>query len=213
MSIKVKLQDGNAEVGGDFNAALSFVKGLPGRHYDAASKTWTVDMPLVDFLSRCSLPCDYSGAAYKNGRVEDGHRTRYGNHYSRNEWDARRDADKAERDARAPLQDAVDEAKRALRDAQIALLVEAAEGNAEAAQRLHAAFVAPMGRCYDMDVAEAESLGLVRFTSSVKRQRVTAAIEAAREHPLHKAVDAAEQAQDDAGENARLSVYEAAGLE
>lgn len=115
MGIKVRLSDGSAEVGGGFEAALGFVKALPGRQYDPATKAWVVPMSLADFLARCSLPAEYGGAAYRSGRMESGHQTRWGNRYSRTEWEAQREADVAEREVRAATQDAVDDAAEAAR--------------------------------------------------------------------------------------------------
>lgn len=78
MAIKIQLQDTTVEVGGSFQDALALVKRQPGRRYDAATKTWHVPQALADFRRHCSLPLDTPHA----------HITRYGNGYTRDEWNA-----------------------------------------------------------------------------------------------------------------------------
>ena len=214
MAIKVKLVDGNAEVGGDFNAALSFVKSVAGRKYDAATKTWTLPLKLADLMTKCEgrFPVEYSGAAYKSGRTETGHQTRYGNRYSDTEWRALQEARTARGAAEDALYDAVQEAERALRLAQMSILVAATGGNEAAAEKLYDAFVRVGGRWYGESLEEAEGCGAIRFTSDAKRQTVTAAIEAAVNHPLVKVVQQAERDVESAGDAAQAEVYEKYGV-
>ncbi len=82
--IQVRCSDDSVKVGGDFSAALAFVKAQPGRRYDAAAKVWIVPVASRDLLRAASashLPVELPGG---------GHQTRYGNGYSADEWQALR---------------------------------------------------------------------------------------------------------------------------
>ena len=76
--ITVKLQDQTVRVGGDFQAALRWVKGFQGRTYDPQAKTWTIPTTYVEFKKASRFPLDIDGSD---------HVTKYGNVYSRDEWD------------------------------------------------------------------------------------------------------------------------------
>ncbi len=216
MAIKVKLNDGNAEVGGEFNRALSFVKGFEGRKYDPATKTWTVPVSVHDFIGRCNsslLPVEYSGVVGTvQPRHESGHQTRYGNRYSRTEWDAMDEARQAESAAGQALQDKVEAAEKALREAQMALLLAATGGNADAAGRIYRQFVAANGWYAGLSIEEAEAEGAIQFSSPARRDAVIAAVDACHNHPLVKALLASYREQSGAEEEAKREVYEKYGV-
>ena len=77
MAITVKLQDQTVRVGGNFQGALRWVKGFQGRTYDPRTKTWTVPTTYVEFKKRSRFPLDIDGGD---------HVTKYGNAYTRGEW-------------------------------------------------------------------------------------------------------------------------------
>ncbi len=86
--VRVVLTDGMVNIGGGFQEALSCVKVLPGRQYDPARKVWVVGLSLREFATRCWLPFDIENGI-DTVRLSTGrHITRYGNSYSREEWDA-----------------------------------------------------------------------------------------------------------------------------
>lgn len=158
MALTIKLQDATVSLGGEFSSALAFVKSLPGRKYDGATKTNSAAMTLKEFSARAQgRPFDVQSAAQSHRSGE--HVTRWGTRYSRNEWDAMRAADKAageaahaarpqveaaEREIRAELQ------RRALENApsaeiarKMAALVEADGGMSEAIERRLVKFSTP----------------------------------------------------------------------
>lgn len=91
MGIKVKLNDGTVEVGGEFKSALAWVKSFEGRQYDPATKTWTVPTTLREFDKKNSrFPMDVlSGNGSSRTQTGD-HHTRYGNVWAEEEWDAQK---------------------------------------------------------------------------------------------------------------------------
>lgn len=216
MAIKVKLNDGNAEVGGEFNRALSFVKGFEGRKYDAATKTWTVPMSVHDFIGRCNsslLPVEYSGVVGTvQPRHESGHQTKYGNRYSNDEWQAMNEARKVGGEAAAKLQDKVEAAEKALREAQMSLLLAATGGNTEAAGKLYRTFVGFNARFGTLSVEEVEANGGIQFSSAARRTAVIEAVDACHNHPLLKALLDAWQEQEDAESVAQAEVYDRYGV-
>lgn len=215
MAIKVNLADGNAEVGGEFNSALAFVKSFDGRKYDAAVKTWTVPVKLAEFLKRAEgrgLPTEYSGAAYPTGRRESGHQTRYGNRYDNSEWAAMGEARQAGSAAGQAMQEQVEAAEKALREAQMAFLLKAVEGNAQVAEQLYRSFVGFNARWLMWSVEEVEAAGAIQFSSPARREAVIKAVEAARDNNLLKGVLQAWQDQEDARVLAEQEIYEKYGV-
>jgi len=163
MAITVKLSDATISLGGDFATALACVKGVPGRAYNGATKTWSVPQTLHQFQAVArGLPIDVvsSASAGRSGQ----HITRYGSKYSAAEWDAKRAVD--------------------------ALVVPSAIA-ARCQQREDAAwqsFVAVIGdeaKARQIDAVlqrygsaeEAEEYGRIRFSSPARRTEIAAAWE------------------------------------
>lgn len=80
MTIKIKGLDFSGEIGGQFQDALDFVKGLKSRRFNEATRTWLIDLTKEEFRGRVMgrpLPMDY----------DDGtHRTAWGNTHQAREW-------------------------------------------------------------------------------------------------------------------------------
>lgn len=106
--ITVNTTTGTVKVGGEFNQALTFIKGIQGRKFDSTTKIWNVPLTAQEFKKRMAgFPIEMP-----NGE----HVTRYGNHYANNEWTAKCEADK--------VSVTHDEARRAVRQQMIAELSE-----------------------------------------------------------------------------------------
>ncbi len=162
MAITVKLQDGTVSVGGEFNRALSFVKGLTGRRFDGATRTWTVPMGLTEFGQRCSLPYDVLGGNGTGHNASGNHVTRYGNAYSREEWTATKEARRAESrvaDEFAPKFDAL--------KAELCSRIQAA-GLSDAAVK----FLASGTHIFEIE--DLEEMRAIKFSSAERRAAVLA---------------------------------------
>lgn len=92
MAIRVKLSDATIELGGNFNSALQFVKGFSGRKYDPATKTWTVPTSISEFQKHNRFPTEILSGNGGNRYASGNHVTKFGNAYSRDEWDATQEA-------------------------------------------------------------------------------------------------------------------------
>lgn len=162
MAITVKLSDATISLGGDFAFALACVKGVPGRAYDSATKTWRVPITLLQFQGVArGLPIDVvSSAAGRSGQ----HITRYGNKYSAAEWDAKRAVD--------------------------ALVVPSAiaqrcQQREDAAWQAFVAVIGDEAKARQIDAVlqrygsaeEAEEYGRIRFSSPARRAEIAAAWE------------------------------------
>jgi hypothetical protein len=163
MAITVKLQNGTVSVGGEFKTALAFVKSLPGRRFDGATKTWTVAMGLEDFGKRCRLPYDILAGQNSQARLQSGnHVTRYGTAYTRSEWDANKAVWVAERKISAEFGDKFSALKRELRDR-----LEGIGLSDRAVDFL-------MARENIFSIEELEERGAVKFSSEERRAAVLA---------------------------------------
>lgn len=151
MAIKVKLADGTVEVGGEFKAALEFIKGQVGRKWDAASKTWSVPQAVEQFRKGCSFPLTLPGGD---------HVTRYGTRYERNEWACLQEESQAERAVARPYLDKTDEAM------------------AEFRRKLEAAGLSERGIGivvnYQGMLDAAERDGMIGFSSPARRSEIEA---------------------------------------
>lgn len=160
MAVMVKLNDATVSVGGDFNAALAYVKGFAGRRFDGATKMWIVPAALKDFTP--IAPMDII-----SGQRGGQHVTRYGTRYSSQEWRLEQEL----HNAQAPI-----EAVRASAAAQ-----DAAERALVAALGMPEATVARMKgielRCSG-DWDEAVAAGWIKFSSPERRAAVETAFEA-----------------------------------
>ena len=192
MAIKVKLQDGKIQVGGNFNAALAYVKGKDGRRYDVAAKTWTVPATVESFMRNCSLPTEIlegdGSARYGDGN----HVTKWGNVYSGEEWDAQKDVWAAEKRIGGDHASQY-EASRKRFQADLAAL-----GMSGAAARMLESHI------WDCEDAEGYRL---KFSSQARRDEVFAVVEARRGRDC--AIGEAEDAVTDAE---RERIFSAVGV-
>jgi len=158
MGIRLQVRDGMVEIGGSFEAALSFVRGLPGRRYDPATKTWTADVTLGDLRLRTYLPIEVLGSRRQCPTAGD-HITRYGNVYSAEEW----------RQAQQEFRAEAEQARRmAAAEREAARRLLAAGVPAEAVERL-------IPRLWEL--GELVEAGAIRFSSEERRQAVMAVAE------------------------------------
>lgn len=163
MGIKVQLQDAKVEIGGQFQEALKWVKSLPGRKYDPATKTWSVPMDLKAFRVACALPLNIL-----SGSQAGVHVTRYGNPYGGSEWAADRSGRKAEQDALRRHHSETYRQLAALKDEleqRIASLTMSERGKAFLAQFLVSS---------DDDLADLEEDGRIAFSSEEVRTQAYA---------------------------------------
>ena len=158
MGIRLQVRDGMVEIRGSFEAALSFVRGLPGRRYDPATRTWTAAVSLGDLRQRTYLPIEVLGSQRRCPAAGD-HITRYGNVYSREEWREAQQEFKAEAEQGQRLAAAEREAARRLLAAGVP---------AEAVERL-------IPRLWELKELAEE--GAIRFSSEERRQAVMAVAE------------------------------------
>lgn len=169
VAIKVKLKNGEVKVGGNFQAALDWVKSHSGRDYDPVTKTWTVPLPIEKFLSYGSarFPIDIVSGVQGKPRFESGsHVTRYGNVYSGEEWDAQRSVWKAEKEIAGDYTDDYEASKKQFQaDLQ-------SSGVSVAGVRMLES------RLWDFEDAEGYRL---KFSSRARRDEVFAIVEARRE--------------------------------
>lgn len=161
--IKVQATDGGIiEVGGDFARALSMVKSLPVARFDGTRKVWTVQATAAEIARTCTtyqVPCDLPSGD---------HRTRYGNGYTRHEWEAQAAMRKAETQVRDEMRPAEDAAAAWL-DEQLSAYC----GSAPAAQvvRIRRWIV-------EYELEEAIEMGDIRFRSDARRDELLAIVRA-----------------------------------
>jgi len=193
MGIKVQCSDGLIEIGGDFNHALAMVKAISGRKYDSSTKIWTVPVEMKSFDSlKTGLPVDVLSGNQQGRFQSGGHQTRYGNTYSRNEWDAFREGERAATRAGEKFGDLMAEVEAKFRQ-QLADLGLSPQ-------------VIKVVLSYDFD--DLVEAGKIQFSSEERRQK----IEAIRElysNEMYKIT----MAEVDAQEAAREQVYDKYGLE
>lgn len=92
--ITVNCSDGKISIGGDFNAAKSFIKNC-GAHFNGATKEWSIGESIKKFDPLNGFPFPVDVLSGSNGRMSSGdHVTRYGNSYTRNEWNAKIESEK-----------------------------------------------------------------------------------------------------------------------
>ena len=162
MGIRLQVQDGMVEIGGSFEAALSFVRGLPGRRYDPATKTWTASISLGDLRLSTYLPIEVV-ASERQCPAAGCHITRYGNVYSAEEWREYQAALEEERKETAQRS-----RKMAAAEREAARRLLAAGVPAEAVERL-------IPRLWELKELAEE--GAIRFSSEERRQAVMAVAE------------------------------------
>lgn len=159
MGIKVNLTDGQVELGGDFWRALAFVKAIEGRSYDGPTKTWTVPMTLQEFDSKNhAFPMDVLVGNSSNRNQTGAHHTRYGNVYTRDEWDANKAIWKMEAEVERKYAPEIDAVKIDF----VKALVD--EGISENAARSVLALA--------WDFEEAVDRGKIQFSSQARQQLV-----------------------------------------
>lgn len=163
MAVTVKLTNATVSLGGEFSSALALVKSLPGRRYDSATKVNMVSIGLKEFSAVAAvhgLPFDVqsSAEAFRSGE----HVTRWGTRYSRDEWDAMREGDKA---AAAAAQAARPQVVAAEAEVRAELQRRALENapNAEIARKMAALVEADGG------MGEALERGLVKFSTPERK--------------------------------------------
>jgi len=194
MGIKVNLEDGMVEIGGNFQGALAFVKRQKGREYDPATKTWTVPQTIKDFVgwNRAGLPIDIMSGDNSNRYGDGNHVTRYGNVYSRDEWDAQKEAWKAEGEIAAKY------------------APENAQNDRLFAEALREVGVSEKGirmiRAYIWDLEEVEGYR-IKFSSPERRKQIYAIVEAyrKRQEEIWESQEAEEEART-------IEIYERGGI-
>ena len=181
--ITVSTKTGTIKVGGDFNQALTFIKGIQGRKFDGATKTWNVPLTAQELKTRMSgFPVEMP-----NGD----HVTRYGNRYARNEWDAKCEAEK--------VNVTHDENRRAVRQQMIAELGEWIQAD-------KIAFVANLIESFQL--AGMMEYGKVKFSTPEKEAAILA-IDDRYNAAMSKIIDAEEE--EEAAKIERI--YERYGVE
>lgn len=86
--VQVRLIDGVICVNGPFQEAKNFVKSCEGRSWHADTKEWEVPTSVQEFMTTCPFSVDVLSSD-AGGKFSPGtHKTRYGNYYSQDEWQA-----------------------------------------------------------------------------------------------------------------------------
>lgn len=189
--ITVNCKDGKIQIGGNFDSAKAIVKAMGGK-FDWNSKEWTVTCPVKEFDPlRIGLPVDVISGE-QNGRMASGnHATRYGNVYSRNEWNATQEAGKVSlHEEYQPKHDAL---KNELRAKLTAF-------NPASADRLY-----PIISGLELDIYIEQ--GVVQFTSPEREQALRAI-----EDWFCDAQTALFREQDDREQSIKEAIFEKHGV-
>jgi len=194
MAIKVNLKDGVIEVGGNFQNALAFIKRQDDRKYDPATKTWTIPQTIKEFIdyNRTGFPIDILSGDNSNRYGDGNHVTRYGNVYGCDEWDAQKEAWKAEGEIEAKYQSDKTENDRLFSEA----LREV--GVSEKGIR--------MIRAHIWDLEEVEGYR-IKFSGPERREQIFAIVEAYRERQ-----EEIWRKQEDEQEARTVEIYERGGI-
>jgi hypothetical protein len=163
MAIRINLKDATVELGGNFNSALRFVKGFSGRKYDPTTKTWTVPTTISEFQKFNTFPTEIISGNGGNRYASGNHVTKFGNAYSRDEWDATQEA----WSAKAEIASSTAKHEVAL-DSQVREKLSAI-GLSDNAVSLLAS--------KPFDIEEMEEAGRIRFSSDERRAEIYAIIE------------------------------------
>ena len=194
MAIKVSLNDGIVEVGGNFQSALAFVKRQDGRKYDPTTKTWTVPQTVKEFIgwNNAGLPIDIVSGDNSNRYGDGNHVTRYGNVYSRDEWDAQKEVWKAEGEIEAKY------ASEELENGRLFSEAMRSAGVSEEGIR--------MIRAHIWDFEEVEGYRL-QFSSPERREQIFNIVEAYR-----KRQEEVWKKQENEQEARTVEIYERGGI-
>lgn len=188
MAITVKLTDATVSVGGDFGRALSFIKGLPGRRYDGATKTNSVALSLADFRAAALHGYTFEIVSGANAGAKV---AQHGNVYTRSERDAygaTRDAEKRIAAEYAPRFDALDaELRRRATEAGIPAQV--------------------VGWIERFEIEDMVECGRLQFSSDARRQQVET-LGAWYDRAYH----ALYQERDDVRDTAERDIYAQYGI-
>ena len=189
MGVKVKLTDGEVELGGNFQSALSFVRGFTGRSHDPSTKTWTIPITLKEFGKHNSFPTEVLGSKGRHGRyVAGNHITKYGTVYSADEWDANKRAWKAEAEISSGFSGSYQDAESKFRQA-LAEIGVSQQGISVLVRNT-------------WDLEEMVEFGRIKFASQEHERQVMAAVESYRQ-----ALEQTGQQEDDAIAAAQENIF------